>query len=235
MEPLLYLIPNTLGGDDMREIIPAGIFGKIKNIRHYVVESERSARRFLARAALDTPIDQLIFHVLDEHSRRGDVEQLIPMIREQGKVGVLSDAGLPGIADPGSELVRLAHRHHIRVIPLTGPGSIFLALMASGLNGQNFAFNGYLPVKRAERVKKIKVLEARSKSEHQSQLFMETPYRNMHMVEDLLQCLQPETALCIAADLTLPTEFIHTQTVREWKEQPPDVNKRPAIFIVQAS
>jgi len=173
--------------------------------------------------------------VLDEHSRRGDVESLIPMIREQGKVGVISDAGLPGIADPGSELVRLAHQHNIKVIPLTGPGSIFLALMASGLNGQNFAFNGYLPVKQADRIRKMKALENRSKTEQQAQLFMETPYRNMHMVDDLLKHLQPETMLCIAADLTLPSEFIHTRTVREWKEQQPDLKKRPAIFIVQAS
>ncbi len=234
MEPVIYLIPNTLGSDDIREVIPAGIFGKIRTIRHFVVESERSARRFLVRAALDTPIDHLIFHVVDEHSRPPDIEQLISLIREQGKIGILSDAGLPGIADPGSDLVKLAHRQGIRVVPLTGPSSIFLALMASGLNGQNFAFNGYLPIKKPERIRKLKLLEARSKSERQSQIFMETPYRNMSLVEDLLNQLQPETLLCIASDISLASESIRTQSIRQWKESAPDINKKPAIFILQA-
>ena len=234
METTLYLIPTTLGEEEIRKNIPARVFESIRHLRYFIVESEKSARRFLAKAELETPIQELFLEVLDEHSNGNDAERLIEWVELNGQVGLLSDAGLPGIADPGSEIVKLAHIRNIKVIPLPGPGSIYLALMASGLNGQNFAFNGYLPIKNPERLRKIKSLESRSKIEKQSQIFMETPYRNLSLLDDLLVSLHSETLLCIASNITQADEFIQTHTVRDWKVNRPDINKKPAIFIIQA-
>jgi 16S rRNA (cytidine1402-2'-O)-methyltransferase len=234
MAATLYLIPTTLGDQEIRTNIPIRVFESIHFIRHFIVESERNARRFLAKAGLETSIHELNLEILDEHSTAIDISRLIDWVEQNREVGLLSDAGLPGVADPGSEIVRLAHIRNIKVIPLPGPGSIYLALMASGLNGQNFAFNGYLPVKNPDRIKKIKSLEVRSRMEKQSQIFMETPYRNMSLLEDLLQTLNSETLLCIAADLTLSEEFILTRKVSDWLHDKPDLKKKPAIYILQA-
>jgi 16S rRNA (cytidine1402-2'-O)-methyltransferase len=234
METTLYLIPTTLGEEEVSSNIPRRVFESIRHVRHFIVESERSARRFLARAGLDTKIQDVLLEVLDEHSNVSDTSRLIDWVEEHNQVGILSDAGLPGVADPGCAVVRLAHSRGFRVIPLPGPGSIYLALMASGLNGQNFAFNGYLPVKNPDRSRKLKSLESRSRIENQSQIFMETPYRNMSLLEDALESLAPETLLCIAANLTQPDEFIHTRKINQWKGQLPDLKKKPAIFILQA-
>jgi 16S rRNA (cytidine1402-2'-O)-methyltransferase len=234
METTLYLIPTALGEEEISKNIPGRVFASIHHLSHFIVESEKSARRFLARSGLETKIQDLVLEVLDEHSTALDAGRLIDWVVQHKQVGLLSDAGLPGVADPGSEIVRLAHSRNIRVIPLPGPGSIYLALMASGLNGQNFAFNGYLPVKNPERIRKLKSLESRSRAEKQSQIFMETPYRNMSLLEDILQALNSETLMCIAANLTQPEEFVKTLKIREWQENRPDLKKKPAIFILQA-
>jgi 16S rRNA (cytidine1402-2'-O)-methyltransferase len=234
METTLYLIPTTLGEEEITTNIPVRVFESIHFLHHFIVESEKSARRFLVKAGLEAKIQDLHLEVLDEHSTTMDAARLIDWVEKNKQVGLLSDAGLPGVADPGSEIVRLAHARNIKVIPLPGPGSIYLAIMASGLNGQNFAFNGYLPVKNPDRVRKIKSLESRSKAENQSQIFMETPYRNMSLLEDILQTLNSETLLCIAVNLAQADEFIQTRKVRDWRGEKPDLKKKPAIFILQA-
>jgi len=234
METTLYLVPTTLGDEEISTNIPRRVFESIQHVKYFIVESERSARRFLAKANLDTKIQDIVMEVLDEHSNAADASRLIDWMEEHKQVGLLSDAGLPGVADPGSDIIRLAHIHGIKVIPLPGPGSIYLAMMASGLNGQNFAFNGYLPVKSPDRMRKLKSLEFRSRAEKQSQIFMETPYRNMSLLEDVLQSLGSETLLCIAANLTQPDEFICTRKIRDWQGRLPDLKKKPAIFILQA-
>jgi 16S rRNA (cytidine1402-2'-O)-methyltransferase len=229
----LYLISTTLGDQEIRTNIPWRVFESIHFLKHFIVESEKSARRFLAKAGLETPVQDLFLEVLDEHSTATDIARIIEWVDKNKQVGLLSDAGLPCVADPGSEIVKLAHSRNIKVIPLPGPGSIYLAIMASGLNGQNFAFNGYLPIKNPDRVRKLKSLEVRSKIEKQSQIFMETPYRNMSLLEDMLQTLNPETLLCIAADITLAEEFIRTRKIADWQDQKPDLKKKPAIYILQ--
>ena len=234
METTLFLIPTTLGEEELSTNIPRRVFESIRQIKFFIVESEKSARRFLAKAGLETKIQEIELEVLDEHSNSADASRLIAWVEEHQLVGLLSDAGLPGVADPGSAIVRLAHAKGFKVIPLPGPGSIYLAMMASGLNGQNFAFNGYLPVKNPDRIRKLKSLESRSTTENQSQIFMETPYRNMSLLEDAMQSLGGETLLCIAANITQPDEFIQTHKIREWKGNMPDINKKPAIFILQA-
>jgi 16S rRNA (cytidine1402-2'-O)-methyltransferase len=233
MKTVLYLIPTALGSEEVSTNIPPRVFESIHHLRHFIVESERTARRFLAKARLESRVEELFLEVFDEHSSAMDALRLVEWIEKNGQVGLLSDAGLPGIADPGAEIIRHAHSKGIKVVPLPGPGSIYLALMASGLNGQNFAFNGYLPVKSMDRIRKIKSLEVRSKAEKQSQIFMETPYRNMSLLEDIIQTLNPETYLCIAANITQPDEFIITHKVREWQRAIPDIRKKPAIFILQ--
>lgn len=230
----LFLIPTPLGGDDLRHVLPDAVFETVSRLDTFAVEELRTARRFLSAAGLKGRIDSLELYELNEHSTAQDAERCLKPLLEGKDVGLLSEAGLPAVADPGAALVRLAHEHDIEVIPLTGPSSLMLALMSSGMNGQNFAFNGYLPVKPAERVKAIRGYEKRSLSEHQTQLFIEAPYRNMALFDDLLHNLRPETRLCIAADITLETEFILTLTIAEWHKHKPDLHKRPAIFAILA-
>ena len=205
----------------------------VKNLHYFVVENTRTARRHLKKMVPEIIIDDLDFKELNEHSKQFELEMLLEPIRQGFDVGILSEAGCPGVADPGADLVRLAHMSGIKVIPLVGPSSILLSLMASGMNGQNFAFIGYLPVKPPERAKAIRDIERHSAKEKQTQIFIEAPYRNTKLVEDLLTICSEQTRLCIAVDLTMETEFVVTKSIAAWKKSIPDINKRPAIFLLQ--
>ncbi|MDL2252247.1 SAM-dependent methyltransferase [Odoribacter sp. OttesenSCG-928-J03] len=230
----LYLIPNTLGETDLNSVIPSDVVAVIKRIRVFAVENQRTTRRFLKKIDKNIQIDDLVFMDLNEHSGPSEIEACIPWL-EKEDVGIISEAGCPGIADPGAELVALAHKKGFRVVPLVGPSSILLALIASGFNGQNFSFNGYLPVKSNERGKALKNYERQSATENRTQIFIETPYRNFALFQDLLNILQPQTKLSIACDITTENEYIRTFSIQEWKKQtPPDINKRPAIFSIYA-
>ena len=198
-----------------------------------MVEELRTARRFLSRYGLRGHIDELDFHVLNEHTTPAEVEAMLPLFDGQD-VGLMSEAGLPAVADPGAALVALCHRHGIEVVPLVGPSSLMLALMGSGLNGQSFAFRGYIPAKTDERRAALRELEKQSRALNQSQILIETPYRNDALFADLLQGLSPATRLCVAADLTLPTQFLRTRTVAEWRKAPATIGKRPCVFILLA-
>lgn len=228
----LYLIPVTLGESELDHVIPPNHREIIRSISHFIVENIRTARRFLRKADKNIDIDQLHFFELNQHTDMTRIHTFLEPIAQGRHIGVMSEAGCPGVADPGADVVRIAHEKGIRVIPLVGPSSILLAMMASGMNGQNFAFNGYLPIKKDEKARHIQFLEKRIYTENQSQLFIEAPYRNMQLLEDLLTNCQPRTRLCIACDITLDTEFIRTLPVGEWEKNKPDIQKRPVIFIL---
>jgi len=229
----LFLIPATLGESEITRVIPGYNIEIIHSLSHFVVEEERSARRFLIRCGYKN-ISDVHFYILNEHTADTEIPSILKL-SDEASLGLLSEAGLPAVADPGAMLVREAYRLNITVIPLAGPSSLMLALMASGLNGQNFAFNGYLPVKANERTSKIRFYENRSETDHQSQIFIEAPYRNNQLAGALLATLKPLTSLCIALNLTLPGEWIRTCTVREWRQNPPpDMHKKPAVFVIQA-
>lgn len=229
----LYLIPCTLGDTPPLEVLPLLVKKAIEHIDHYIVEHEKSARKFIK--AISSRKSQPSLHIdqINKFTNSDDIPAMLQPCHEGLDVGVISDAGCPGIADPGALVVAAAHKQGIKVVPLVGPSSILLAMMASGFNGQNFAFNGYLPIDKGERKQKIKELEKRSLQQEQSQLFIETPYRNNQMLESLLQHLNDNTSICVACDITLPTEYILTATVKEWKNKKVDLNKRPTIFIIQ--
>ena len=229
---VLYLIPTTLGETDLDRILPAYNNEIVNRLDFFIVEDVRTARRFHKKINPATDIDSKTFYVLNQHTRPEEISGFLKPLSEGREVGVISEAGCPAIADPGADVVAIAQEKGFKVVPLVGPSSILLALMASGFNGQSFAFNGYLPVQLADRTKAIKRLENRAHNEKQSQIFIETPYRNMKMLQDIISVCQPSTRLCIAADITLETEFIHTKTVNDWKKQLPDLNKRPCIFIL---
>jgi 16S rRNA (cytidine1402-2'-O)-methyltransferase len=229
----LYLIPTTLGESDTARVIPAEVSVIVREIRYFIVENIRTARRYLRKLDPNMNIDELKFFELNQHTDSREIEEYLKPILEGNNVGIISEAGCPGIADPGAEVVRLSHIRQIRVIPLVGPSSILLSLMASGMNGKNFAFIGYIPVKQAERGKAIREMEKRSGVEKQTQIFIETPYRNTQLIKDLINTLNENTRLCIACDITMDTEYIKTQTVAQWKRGVPDLNKRPAIFLIQ--
>ena len=229
----LYLIPTPLGDNEPAECLPQSVLGTACGLHCFVVEELRTARRFLSRYGLRGHIDELDLHELNEHTTPADVEALLPLFDGQD-VGLMSEAGLPAVADPGAALVALCHRHGIEVVPLVGPSSLMLALMASGLNGQSFAFRGYIPAKTDERRAALKELEKQSRSLNQSQILIETPYRNDALLADMLQILSPTTQLCVAADITLPTQFIQTKTVAQWRKAPAAVGKRPCVFILLA-
>jgi 16S rRNA (cytidine1402-2'-O)-methyltransferase len=228
----ILLIPVTLGGDDYQKVIPEKVLAQTRSLRFFVVEDIRSSRRFLRLIDKDFPIDESVFFELNEHTSDPEIEHYLDPVLKGSDMGVMSEAGLPGIADPGSKLISLAHQKNIRVAPLSGPSSIIMALISSGLNGQNFSFNGYLPVKPADRSARLRELEKRA-HEGFAQIFMETPYRNQRMLESILGTCKDETKLCIAADITLPSEFIRTLTISEWKRSLPSVNDRLVIFILQ--
>lgn len=228
----LYLIPVTLGGDDYSAVIPAGTLEITRKLRHFAVEDIRSARRYLRLIDKGFPIDSSTFFELSEHSDKKDAESCLELLLNGSDLGLMSEAGLPGIADPGSMLVALAHKKNITVIPLSGPSSIILALVSSGMNGQTFTFNGYLPVKPEERIAKIKETEKRA-HEGTAQIFMETPYRNQKLLEAILSTCNNETELCIAADISLKTESIRTRKVGEWKKDHPQLKDRLVVFVLQ--
>ena len=228
----LYLFPSPLGDNEPREVIPGPVLDRMLEIRTFVVEEVRTARRFLSRAGLKGHIGELEFHELNEHTQPKEVEALAALFENGQDVGLITEAGLPAVADPGALLVALCHRRGIEVVPFTGPSSLMLALMASGLDGQSFAFCGYLPAKTDERRSAIRTVEKRSSQLHQTQLFIETPYRNDSLMADLLASCRDDTRLCIAADLTLPTATIRTRTVREWKKAPIEIGKRPCVFLL---
>lgn len=228
----LYLIPTTLGDNEPLEVLPLSVRKTIDEVNYFIVENEKSARRFIKKITPRKNQQNLNIQLIDKFTQEEDTQHYLDVCNEGIDVGLLSEAGNPAIADPGASMVKLAHQKNIKVVPLVGPSSILLAMMSSGFNGQNFAFNGYLPIESDERKHKVKQLEKQSKVLNQSQIFIETPYRNDKLFTHLLQILTPTTFLCVAADLTLPTEFIKTNTVNDWKHQKPNLHKRPAIFII---
>jgi 16S rRNA (cytidine1402-2'-O)-methyltransferase len=230
----LYLIPTTLGDVPPLEVLPISIKRAIESIDHYVVENEKTARHFIKKVSPRKSQPGLQLFALNKFTEAAEIPQFLEPCLAGKDMGILSEAGCPGVADPGAAVVKLAHQKHIQVVPLVGPSSIVLALMASGLNGQNFAFNGYLPIDSAERKKEIKRLEKKSKDENQSQLFIETPYRNNKLLEELQRSLNGSTHICVACDLTLGTEYIRTKMASDWKNEKVDLHKRPAIFIIHA-
>ena len=233
MRGKLYLIPTTLGENEPLEVIPYSVKTIVELLDHYVVENEKSARRFIKKITPKKVQSSLVMMKLDKYASEIETQSYLDFCDQGVSVGLLSEAGVPAVADPGASIVKLAHEKGIQVVPLVGPSSILMALMASGLNGQNFAFNGYLPIDNSERKKGIKALEKLSIEKNQSQIFIETPYRNQKMFTDLKSVLSPGTLLCIAIDISLPNEYIKTFTIAHWKKQSPDLHKRPAIFIIQ--
>ncbi len=226
----LYLVPNTIN-EEGKSLLPDYIAHEIKDVRTFFVEEPKSARRLLKKLHTEFPFSECRFFDLNEHTHLKDIHEYTKILKSQDSA-IISEAGCPCVADPGADLVLLAHQNKIEIIPLVGPSSILLALMASGLNGQNFAFNGYLPRDRQERAQKIKTLEDRSMKEKQTQIFMEAPYRNQNILEDILASCHDKTNLCIACDITSPQQFIKTMSIREWKKIPPNIDKKPALFLL---
>ena len=233
METALYLIPVTLGATPFHQVIPAYNLDVIRQIRHYIVEEERTARRFLKMADKSIDIDQLNFYPMGKHADPKQFRDYLRPLCNGEAMGIISEAGCPAIADPGADVVAIAQSLNLRVIPLVGPSSILLGLMASGFNGQSFAFHGYLPINDGQRSAMLKKLEARCSAEDQTQIFIETPFRNQQLFEDLLRICHPQTRLCVAAGITCEEEFIHTHTIQEWKKTTlPDLRKTPTIFLI---
>ena len=229
----LYLIPCPIGDTPPLEVLPLLVKKAVEEIDHYIVEDEKNARRFIKSLVPRKSQPNLHFEIINKFTNPSEIPEMLNPCLEGVDIGVISDAGCPGIADPGAAVVAEAHAKGIKVVPLVGPSSILLAMMASGFNGQNFAFNGYLPIDKKERKSEIKRLERLSKEQDQSQLFIETPYRNNQILESLANTLHPQTQLCVACDLTLSSEYIKTQTAEEWKRTKVDLNKRPTLFIIQ--
>lgn len=226
----IYLIPNLLGDSEIESVIPNSVAEFATDLRYFIVENIKVARRYLRKIDRTFPIDDSTFFELNKHTDLSEISHFLEPISKGFDMGIISDAGCPGIADPGSEVVKLAHKKEIQVIPFVGPSSILLALISSGMNGQNFSFHGYLPKDRSERVGKIKNLESQSKNG--AQIFMDTPFRNMHMLEDILKNCHDSTLLCIACDITLASEFIKTKPISYWKKNQPNLNKRPCMFLL---
>lgn len=235
MKGKIYLIPSFLSETPTSKVFPAENLAIINQIKHFIVEDLRSARRFLKLVNKEIVIDDLTFYVLGKRTKPEEVPSFLAPAEAGHDMGIISEAGCPGVADPGADAVAIAHQRGITVVPLVGPSSILMAMMASGMNGQNFAFLGYLPVDKAGNVKAIRNIEERSLREHQTQIFIETPFRNLKMFGDLLFALRPSTRLCVACDITADNEYIVTKTVKEWRnEKHPDIDKRPTIFLLLA-
>ena len=228
----LYLIPTTMGDCDPMDVLPQTIKRAIDLIDYYIVENEKTARKSIKQVQPEKKQSELILFALNKRTETQEHKEFIKPLLEGKDMGLMSEAGCPGVADPGAVIVKLAHEKGIQVVPLVGPSSILLAMMASGMNGQSFTFHGYLPIEKGEKKASLKVLERISQERNQSQIFIETPYRNNKMLEDLLILLNPETHLCIAADITLSTEYIKTKKAKEWKKETVDLHNRPAIFII---
>ena len=232
METALYLLPVTLGDTPLEQVLPSYNTEIIRGIRHFIVEDVRSARRFLKKVDPSIDIDSLTFYPLNKHTSAEALSGYLKPLEEGQSMGVISEAGCPAVADPGADVVAIAQRKGLKVVPLVGPSSIILSVMGSGFNGQSFAFHGYLPIEAGERAKALKQLEQRIYSEDQTQLFIETPYRNHKMLEDILKTCRPQTRLCIAANLTCEGEYIRTRSIKDWKGKLPDLNKIPCIFLL---
>ena len=235
----LYLIPVTLGDDNIVELLPKSlppdVIKIVQTLEHFVVESEKSARQFLSAIRTAKPVRELTLNLLNEHTQDKDIPALLAPLLQGIDVGLMSDAGCPGVADPGAKLVALAHQKNIKVVPFVGPSSILLSLMASGLNGQQFAFLGYLPVDKQARNIKLKEIEKRSQTHNETQIFIETPYRNQHMLEAILSSCNANTRLCIASQISLPDELIVSKRISDWKQNVlPDLNKKPTVFLIIA-
>ena len=234
METALYLIPVELGETPVSQVLPEYNHEIILGIKHFIVENVRSARRFLKRVDKSINIDELTFYELNKHTSPKDITGYLDALQQGLPMGVISEAGCPAVADPGADVVAIAQRRGLKVVPLVGPSSIILSVMGSGFNGQSFAFNGYLPIDQSERTKKIKTLETRAFTESQTQLFIETPYRNHKMIDELCAACRPQTRLCIAAGITCENEYIRTRTIQDWKKAKdiPDLSKTPCIFLI---
>lgn len=233
MENALYLLPVTLGDTEIDNVLPSYNREIIRQIKFFIVENVRSARRFLKKVDRDINIDELTFYLMDKHTDAAKMASYLKPLEEGNAMGVISEAGCPAVADPGADVVAVAQRKNLRVIPMVGPSSIIMSVMGSGFNGQSFAFNGYLPIEPSERTKRIKQLETRAYTEDQTQLFIETPYRNHKMLEELLRTCKPSTRLCIASGITCAEEYIHTHTIAEWKKiKLHDLSKIPTIFLI---
>lgn len=231
----LYLVPVPLGSSPNGTVLPGDVIERARNLTHFLAENPKSARGFLKSLPASTPLQQIEIRELSEHTPENALPELLAPLLAGIDVGMVSEAGCPAVADPGGKLVALAHERNIRVVPLVGPSSILLALMGSGLSGQNFCFHGYLPAKTEDREKKIRELEKESRQAKRTQIFIETPYRNQQMLEALLKSCAPSTKICIASDLTLISEQIETRTSNEWKRRRlPDINRRPTIFLMQS-
>ncbi|HEY2582192.1 MAG TPA: SAM-dependent methyltransferase [Mucilaginibacter sp.] len=228
----LYLIPVPLAEEAAAKSFTNYLTNTVNEINEYIVENEKTARRFLKEAGLKTPQSDLIIHDYSKHNRDGNTADFFKGLQAGKNVGLMSEAGCPGVADPGAGIVEKAHRMGIKVVPLVGPSSILLALMASGFNGQSFTFHGYLPIDKADRSKRIRELENLAERNDQTQIFIETPFRNNPLLEEILKTAHPKTRLCIACDLTSATEFIQSKTIAEWQKKVPELHKRPAIFLI---
>ena len=235
MKGKLYLIPTTLGDTEPLEVMPISVKKVIEHLDFFIVENEKSARRFIKRITPNKSQPSLELLLLDKYSNDIEIQNYLDVCDKGISVGLLSEAGVPAVADPGASIVKLAHERGVQVVPLVGPSSILMAMMGSGMNGQNFAFNGYLPIDKSDRKKAIKDLEKISRDKNQSQIFIETPYRNEKMLDDLRAILSPDTRVCVACDITLPSEYIKTFTIKEWKNIKTDLHKRPTIFILHKS
>jgi 16S rRNA (cytidine1402-2'-O)-methyltransferase len=228
----LYLIPTILADGEIESVIPQGTLAVIRRLDHFIVEELRTARRFLIKAGIKKSIDDLTFHLFNEHSKEPEFETYLLCTQTGHDIGLLSEAGVPCVADPGSLIVKAAHELGIRVVPLTGPSSILLALMASGFNGQNFCFHGYLPADKMLRVKKIKELERMVREKEQTQIFIETPYRNMQLFDSLISACREDTLLCIATGISGINEQIESKSVETWRKTRPEIHKKPTIFLL---
>lgn len=232
MKGRIFLIPVTLGGDDFLKVIPEKVISLTRTLRFFIVEDIRSARRFLRLIDKEFPINDTVFFELNEHTGDSDIAQYLQPVLNGSDIGIMSEAGLPGIADPGARIIEIAHQKRITVTPLSGPSSIILALISSGLNGQSFTFHGYLPIKPAERSAKLREIEKKA-GEGYAQVFMETPYRNQKLLETIITMCHNDTKLCIAVDITLPSESIRTMKISEWKKSLPSLNSKLVIFVMQ--
>ncbi len=230
----VYLVPVPIGDEEIKSSIPGNVKEVVDCLNYFIVENVRTARRFIRKLSKDKDIDSITFFTLNKNTPTTKIAEFLNPAIQGNNIGIISEAGVPGVADPGGEIVSLAHKRDIEVIPLVGPSSIILALMASGFNGQNFAFRGYLPIKKHERIQALKRIEKTSKTEKQTQIFMEAPYRNNQLLSAILDACDNNTALCIASNITSSNEFIKTKIIGEWKKHIPDLNKQPTIFLLSA-
>lgn len=229
---MLYLIPNLLAPETHKQVLTPQVYEIVSRLQYFIVEDTRNARRFLSSLKISIPIDKLSFFEISKHASLNDLQTAFNLLKNSVEMGLLSEAGCPAIADPGSAVIAWCHENNIRVVPLVGASSILLALMASGFNGQNFCFHGYLPIDKNERLQKIKVLENAVYQNHQTQIFIETPFRNNELLKSILQICKPQTKLCLACNLTAPDEFIQTQSINFWQKNSPDLHKKPCVFLL---